>query len=483
MEDDPVVKEIPVFLSKTLGDNLFLLQYTTYPMKDGYEIATVLKSSIKPDNQEIQLELEVDIDNSNYDSSKGVQLALNAKNESKKNENIFDSDLLDKTILSSKRALTDCSNYAIGIFQKNELHITPLEGFVEMQPQFPYLEKSDKRAKDEAKASGEDSDEEEENAAPVKVTFARHKPDHIKKIQEQSFQHNSKKNQQECCIRTTYVAMHETPAQLTQTEMLCPSPDVTVNSLNLSPQEYLELLTNGWRKPQNYPQSFEHVKTLLLQEQITSIMKDARIMSYKNLRAILPPEHTTTDVLSYLQKTAVLVRGNWVVKSELIYPKDFTSSENGIPGELMCKARDYVLLCFTDHSYIKRDKVLSIVKLPLAEVTEIFEKLAVKDGSEGWKLILSPDWEFCDRYPELVERQQMFWEATRKYLRESHVQPRQRRKSNRESLGSENEERNVGRGRKSHRDSSLSDNDGATEPVTKPKKTNRSRKNSETTNI
>lgn len=58
---------------------------------------------------------------------------------------------------------------------------------------------------------------------------------------------------------------------------------------------------------------------------------------------MLPLEHSTTDVLSYLQKAAVLVQGNWVVKSDLIYPKDSTSSENGIPCDAICRARDYVV--------------------------------------------------------------------------------------------------------------------------------------------
>ena len=64
---------------------------------------------------------------------------------------------------------------------------------------------------------------------------------------------------------------------------------------------------------------------------------------------------------------------------------------------------------------------------------------------------------------------------------EAQNQPpqRQRRKSNRESLGSENEERNIGRGRKSVKESSVSDNDAITES-TKHKKS-RSRKISETT--
>lgn len=79
----------------------------------------------------------------------------------------------------------------------------------------------------------------------------------------------------------------------------------------------------------------------------------------------------------------------------------------------------------------------------------------------------------------------MLWEAKRKFLREAMevqnlIPQRQRRKSNRESAGSENEEKNVSRGRKALRDSSMSDNDSATEPV-KHKKTIRPRKVSETT--
>lgn len=126
-----------------------------------------------------------------------------------------------------------------------------------------------------------------------------------------------------------------------------------------------------------------------------------------------------------------------------------------------------------------------MVKLPSEEVTEIFTNLAKHQSKKGWTLILQRNQEFLDRYPEIAQRQDMLWEAKRKHLRESmepHNQPpqRQRRKSNRESIGSENEERNVGRGRKTLRDSSVSDNDSATDNV-KHKKSSRTRKSSETT--
>lgn len=66
-------------------------------------------------------------------------------------------------------------------------------------------------------------------------------------------------------------------------------------------------------------------------------------MSFMQLRTILSSDHETTAVLKYLQQVAVLVQGNWVVNSELVYPKDTMSAHSGIPAELMCRARDYVV--------------------------------------------------------------------------------------------------------------------------------------------
>lgn len=55
-------------------------------------------------------------------------------------------------------------------------------------------------------------------------------------------------------------------------------------------------------------------------------------------------EGITADViLKTLPKVAVLVRGNWVVKSEVLYPSNTFSATSGVPAELMCRARDYVV--------------------------------------------------------------------------------------------------------------------------------------------
>ncbi|KZC05614.1 PREDICTED: DNA-directed RNA polymerase III subunit RPC5 [Dufourea novaeangliae] len=495
-ENDPVVKEIPVFLSKTLAEKLFIFQYPVRPAKEGYDNATVLKSSIKPQNQEVLMEVAIDTHSVNYDQSKGEQIAINAdgdaRSEQDDDDRAFDSHFMDKTVLQSSRVLPNCSNYAVGVFQDGELHLTPVTGVVQMRPQFNYLDKSDKRVREEAKNMGEELDEEEEGPKQVNVTFARQKPEFMKKMQEQSFQHHTQKSLEERWIHTNYIPTNSTQAELTRLEMYCSATDETVNTLNLSMSQYLELLAPRMKEEQyvktdisNTTTSLNYIRTLPLLDQIRTLLKDAKVISFVQLRSILSPDQETAAILKYLQQVAVLVQGNWVVSSELVYPKESISSYNGIPAELMCRARDYILLSFTEHEYLDRKTISSVVKLPPEEIKEIFTNLAIHEPKKGWRLIIPPVKDFIERYPEIAQRQEMFWEAKRKHLREAmevqnQVPQRQRRKSNRESVGSENEEKNVGRGRKTLRDSSMSDNDSATEPV-KHKKTIRSRKVSETT--
>lgn len=70
-----------------------------------------------------------------------------------------------------------------------------------------------------------------------------------------------------------------------------------------------------------------------------------QIISFARLRQLLLPEHDSTTILKYLQQVAVLVQGNWIVNSELIYPKD---AQNAV-SELMCKARDYIVSTYSDN--------------------------------------------------------------------------------------------------------------------------------------
>lgn len=55
---------------------------------------------------------------------------------------------------------------------------------------------------------------------PVQVTFAKHQSDNVKRMQEQSFQHYSKKSQEEPWIHTNYVPFYDTQTEVSIDNML-----------------------------------------------------------------------------------------------------------------------------------------------------------------------------------------------------------------------------------------------------------------------
>lgn len=73
--EDPVVKEIDVYLSKELTDKMYLLQYPVRPKQSNYDEVTHLSAKIKPKQQKLELEVALNTSSANYDRSKGEQVS------------------------------------------------------------------------------------------------------------------------------------------------------------------------------------------------------------------------------------------------------------------------------------------------------------------------------------------------------------------------------------------------------------------------
>lgn len=52
---------------------------------------------------------------------------------------------------------------------------------------------------------------------------------------------------------------------------------------------------------------------------------------------------STEKVIRALPSVGILVQGNWIVLSEILYPPESMSGLHGVPADLMCRARDYVV--------------------------------------------------------------------------------------------------------------------------------------------
>ncbi|XP_069692182.1 DNA-directed RNA polymerase III subunit RPC5 [Periplaneta americana] len=494
-DDDPVVQEIPVYLSKLLAEKLFLFQFPVRPSHVSYDDTKVIQSCIKPQHQEVKLELELDTQSSNYDTGRGEQIAWNVdgkKEDRKAEDKFFKNDIMDKQLLQSTRALADTNNYAVAVYHDNELHITPLRGIVHLRPSFSYLDKSDKRAKEEAKEQGEAdaSGEEEEEVQQVTVKFARQENERIKRARERSFGYLSKKSAEEPWYYTEFYNAQSEKAELERGKLYCTKPEERVNELSLGVKEYMKyLIPKEEESEESKPSeasaviSLNSLKQLPIVDQVKILFREAKILRFSHLVSILEQSGDIPGLLRTVQQVAVLVQGNWVVRSDVLYPKDSTSSINGVPAELMCRGRDYILYLFTQNRHVDRVRVSFVIKLPSEETREILDQIARLKVNKRWELQLPFDKDFISRYPEVVQRQQMWWDAKQKQLSEALKEGatggsspgKSRRKSNRDSSVSDNELSGDGRPsqkispkrnqrRKSnHRESFSSDNESGAE--------------------
>lgn len=83
-----------------------------------------------------------------------------------------------------------------------------------------------------------------------------------------------------------------------------------------------------------------------------------------------------------------------------------------------------------------RPQVIFATQLPPEEATEVLQSVAKLNSDKKWELLLSPDENFEQRYPDLVQRQEMVWRATEQTYNEMDHEKspkRARKRSQRDS--------------------------------------------------
>nr|XP_040132985.1 DNA-directed RNA polymerase III subunit RPC5 isoform X2 [Ictidomys tridecemlineatus] len=399
-EDDPVVQEIDVYLAKSLAEKLYLFQYPVRPASMTYDDIPHLSAKIKPKQQKVELEMAIDTLNPNYCRSKGEQIALNVDGACADETSTYSSKLMDKQTFCSSQTTSNTSRYAAALYRQGELHLTPLHGILQLRPSFSYLDKADAkhREREAANEAGDSSqDEAEEDVKQITVRFSRPESEQARQRRVQSYEFLQKKHAEEPWVHLHYHGLRDSRSEHERQYLLCQgSSGVENTELVKSPSEYLMMLMPPSQEeekdkpvaPSNVL-SMAQLRTLPLADQIKILMKNVKVMPFANLMSLLGPSVDSVAVLRGIQKVAMLVQGNWVVKSDILYPKDSSSPHSGVPAEVLCRGRDFVL-CAED-------------------VKDFLEHMAVVRINKGWEFILPCDGEFIKKHPDVVQRQHMLW--------------------------------------------------------------------------
>ncbi|KAI5652061.1 sin-like protein conserved region domain-containing protein [Phthorimaea operculella] len=253
-EDDPIVQEIPVFLSQALKDNLYLYQYPVRPGNRDWKDVNIVNASIKPKNKLVRLEVGLDTESEKYCASKGEQIALNTdglqemsfirktdKEKEKEKAPYFRHGIMDKIVYESSNPCTETEHYAVAILQDKELHLTPIQGIVQLRPACSYYDKQDKKKTDKSKAENSDDEEKEPEAQQVTVKFARQETEIAKKAREKSFETISQKISEEPWYDALWKHADTDDADLERLKLFSATSS-DGSSLTLPAREYIRAL-------------------------------------------------------------------------------------------------------------------------------------------------------------------------------------------------------------------------------------------------
>uniref|UniRef100_A0A8C7QQG9 Polymerase (RNA) III (DNA directed) polypeptide E n=1 Tax=Oncorhynchus mykiss TaxID=8022 RepID=A0A8C7QQG9_ONCMY len=396
-DDDPIIQEYPV-----------------RPSSMTYDDVTHLSAKIKPKQQKVELEMAINTLSPNYCRSKGEQIALNVDGTTSEDSNTYSVKMMDKQTFTSIQSTTNTSRYAAAVFRKGELHITPLQGILQMRPSFSYLDKADgKHREREAANEGGDSsqDEVEEDVKAVTVRFSRPESDQARQRRIQSYDFLQKKQAEEPWVYLHYHGLNDGRSDHERQYLYCQAMGGSENTeLVKTPKEYLAMLMPPITEekmpvgPSNVL-SMAQLRTLPLGDQVKTLLKNVKVIPFANLMGLLTPGTDSTAVLRCIQQVALLVQGNWVVKSDVLYPKNSCSPHSGVPAEVLCRGRDFVMWRFTQERSVMRKEVTLLPE----DVKDFLEHMAVPRINRGWEFLLPSDSDFIKKHPDVAQRQHMLW--------------------------------------------------------------------------
>lgn len=418
-DDDEIIKEIPVFLSND-AMKLFLLHYPTrLSRNDKLLSSTVTQCRYKSECGELEVSYALDTDN-NYDKSHGQELVVKMDKTSKDKSNYL-SGMVDHLSFESHNTssnTTDMIMYTSG----KSLHLCPLKKTLNMLPKLSHIDKID--LKDEnKKSSHNESEEDEEESEQIMAKF-KDRPS--KKNEKKKLHEMVKQRAMEPWIDLNFVPNGHYFSRGELDKFMLPQSNDTIQkdqdqTFTKVEKKVIYKSINAIRARQL---SHNDIKSYSLEKKIKILLFNAKMISTKMLMNLLhkcgvPTDESITKILTHLKEIAVLVCGNWTIKSEELYPENTISSHFGLSFEVMRLLRDYIIHLLDSGQIVNRKNIGKMFNAPPEEVKDVLTSVAVLDKNKMWKLLATDNdgfLETMDNYNEICKEQSDWWSTRVKQI-------------------------------------------------------------------
>ncbi|KAI9103176.1 Sin-like protein conserved region-domain-containing protein [Phlyctochytrium arcticum] len=428
-EQDEVVKEVTVYFSQSLANHLHLFQYPTRPHPfdaDSHPTA----GRVKPLTQRYELDIPLQTNSSFYNRDRGEELGQGTDNRAMRGVNDFEEDttapakLLDKQVLSSSLQPTQ-AKFMVGIIRNDELHLNAVSSTLQLRPSLYYIDKIvEKRAKryeeDSLEANKRDNPAYEEEAKVLSVQVKG--PEDKEALRKAAQAELLRKSEEEPWLSMRIYNPSDPACEELIDRMI--STSTTPVAFNESSHHYLDTIhpaVADIKAEQALDAqkglSLRKVSQLPLEDKLKSVLMNAHVVQFSTIAEYLGGEHGQEEILQKLAAVAVLVRGVWVVRSELMY--------TGI----CLAARRWLLHMFQRSRYVSRSDFGSATRLPGPMATHMLSEIAFLEGGQGWTLKVQPDESFLGLYKEVVHTQAGIVQEEAEMARDEVLYPDHRREA------------------------------------------------------
>eukprot|EP00123_Amoebidium_parasiticum_P009730 comp19673_c0_seq1/m.23324 comp19673_c0_seq1/g.23324 ORF comp19673_c0_seq1/g.23324 comp19673_c0_seq1/m.23324 type:complete len:676 (-) comp19673_c0_seq1:36-2063(-) len=475
-EDDPVVDEMDVYLGQQLKGYLYLFQYplrhALLPLSSDPE---KINARIKPNQGKVELDIALEM-NDHFNTEKAREFAkAHVEGDESGDEAYantpFPKGFMNKYTLASSE-VPPTTHYCVGIMAGRDLHLCPVHKVLQMRPDLSYLNvKPTRSTVNRGGDASEDSEESEEEAKEVTVKIKRAPTERDRRLAAQI---KAKDVPEEKWVDLQVHQCKNPHSRRNEVfkRLLCHNTSNRV-PFDLSPGEYLKMIS---ARPTvqvdpvvgvtRQAAGIHDMKEGTLTEQIDYILKSVQAIDFGRLCQLVTRDDPA-EILDKLSALAVLLHGNWVVKSEVLYPESYKSPISGIGADKLILARDYILMkiyqagnpqddvevvaeerkpkydnwdtsldtprrvgshfdgsTLGQHhgskrggdGFLRRTDIESVVHLESDDLREVLKGLCKLYPSNGWVFKLPTDHKFMAEYPEIVARQTELWDQRLKFI-------------------------------------------------------------------
>lgn len=171
-DEDPLVAEVDVFLSRVFADQLYLFQYPLVPRESKIdEKCQVVGSRLKAKNKLVELDIEIDRKSENFDENREKLAAANLNGEKSQSS----SDVQIERLKFSSSNATNGENFkrfAVGLSTPVGIKLSPVNAIFQIRPNFDLTSSSIVQTKDSTDDELEQN-EQEKSYSLVTMKFLR----------------------------------------------------------------------------------------------------------------------------------------------------------------------------------------------------------------------------------------------------------------------------------------------------------------------